>query len=417
MRTTESSRPVQAIASAPGALRLLGTSLVARLPLVMLSIGLLVHARHLTGSFAAAGLVSGAYAAALGAGGPLLGRLVDRRGQTVVLLASAAATAILLGAIAALPAGAPVALLAALAAGIGLATPPVGACLRTLLPGLLADPGAVRAAFAFEASAVELTWVSGPPLALVLAAAWSTGAALAIAGVVLLAATAGFAAQPASRGRRPGPSVERPCGGALRTPAMRTLVIVLVAVGVLFGAVEIAVAAAADALGSTAAAGPLLGVWGAGSLAGGVLAVRLGGGAHGATGLSLMLGALTAGHLCLVLATGSIVALALVLLAAGAAIAPTYAGVYAMVDRAAPAGTATEAFAWLATAVAIGAAAGAAVTGAVAEQAGPAGAFALAGGAGAVALLAATLRAGTLAGGEPPALALAPAQLSAATAT
>jgi hypothetical protein len=128
-----------------------------------------------------------------------------------------------------------------------------------------------------------------------------------------------------------------------------------------------------------------------------------------------MLGALTAGHLCLIAATGSVVALGLVLLAAGAAIAPTYAGVYAMVDRAAPAGTATEAFAWLATAVAIGAAAGAAVTGAVAEQAGPAGAFALAGGAGAVALLAATLRAGTLAGGEPPAL--APAQLSAATAT
>ena len=55
----------------------------------MLSIGLLVHAQHLTGSFAAAGLVAGAYAVALGVGGPLLGRLVDRRGQTPVLLGDA----------------------------------------------------------------------------------------------------------------------------------------------------------------------------------------------------------------------------------------------------------------------------------------------------------------------------------------
>jgi MFS family permease len=59
---------------------LLGSSVVARLPLAMFSIALLVHARHLTGSFAAAGLVTGAYAGAVGVGGPLLGRLVDRRG-------------------------------------------------------------------------------------------------------------------------------------------------------------------------------------------------------------------------------------------------------------------------------------------------------------------------------------------------
>jgi len=186
---------------------------------------------------------------------------------------------------------------------------------------------------------------------------------------------------------------------------MRTLVIVLVAVGGLFGAVEVAIAAAADGLGSAAAAGPLLGVWGAGSLVGGLLAVRLGGGAQGAAGLSLMLGALTLGHLLLVPAAGSILALAAVLVVAGAAIAPTYATVYGMVERAAPSGTATEAFAWLATAVAIGASAGAAIAGALADGAGPAAAFALAGGAGAVALLASSLRSSTLGASPAPAFA------------
>ena len=49
---------------------------------------LLVHVRHLTGSFATAGIVAGAFAVSLGVGGPLLGRLVDRRGQTAVLVAA-----------------------------------------------------------------------------------------------------------------------------------------------------------------------------------------------------------------------------------------------------------------------------------------------------------------------------------------
>ncbi len=151
----------------------------------------------LTGSFAAAGLVMAAYAVALGVGGPVLGRLVDRRGQTVdpargreCLRGTAVRDRGAFLTVRRSP------LLVALAAGIGLATPPVGACLRTLLR----DP----AAFAVEASAVELTWVFGPPLVLSAGALFSTGAALAGAGVVLLLSTAAFAAH-----RPPAPGALR----------------------------------------------------------------------------------------------------------------------------------------------------------------------------------------------------------------
>jgi predicted MFS family arabinose efflux permease len=160
--------------------------------------------------------------------------------------------------------------------------------------------------------------------------------------------------------------------------------------------VEVAVTAAADALEGTTAAAPLLALWGAGALAGGLVAARRSRSSRGGPGLPAILGALTLGHLALVPAAGSVVALGAVLVIAGAAIAPAYAAVYAMVDEAAPAGTVTEAFAWLATAVAIGAAAGAAIAGAVAESAGPAAALALAGAAGAAALLATAMRASTL---------------------
>src|SRR4051812_50219057 len=91
----------------PSAPRLFAISIAARLPLAMLSIALLVHAEHLTGSFAQAGVVTGAYAVALGVGGPLLGQLVDRRGQTLPLLAGAPGGAPLPGAGALLPEGAP----------------------------------------------------------------------------------------------------------------------------------------------------------------------------------------------------------------------------------------------------------------------------------------------------------------------
>jgi predicted MFS family arabinose efflux permease len=397
---------MNSIASSVGLRRLFATSVLARLPLEMLSIGLLVHAQHLTRSFAAAGVVTGVYAIALGVGGPLLGQLVDRRGQTSVLLASATVAAALLVAIAVQPVGASLAVLVALAAGIGLATPPVGACLRTQLPALLSDPTAVRAAYALEASVVELTFIFGPPLALCIGALWSTGVAVAAAGIVLLLATMAFAAQPASRSWRPAPTGRRPREGSLRTSAIRTLMIVLIAVGVLLGADEVAVIAAAKTLDSTTAAAPLLAIWGVGSFAGGLLATRLGGGARTAAGLALVLGALTAGHLALIPAAGSVVALGGVLLLAGATIAPTEATIYAMVDHATPAATMTETFAWLTTAMAVGGAVGAASAGLLVDRAGPTAGFALAGGAGALAVLTTLLRLRTLAPRQAPVITL-----------
>jgi predicted MFS family arabinose efflux permease len=388
---------MHSIASSPAALRLLSTSVAARVPLAMLSIALLVHAQHLTGSFAAAGIVMAAYAGAIGVGGPLLGRLVDRCGQTAVLAASTSASSGLLVALALLPAGTRIAIPAALAAALGLATPPVAACLRTLLPDVLPDPASVRTAFAIEASASELTWVSGPPLALGVGALWSTGAALLVGSAITLAATAAFALQPSSRRWRPAPlTPARPRGGALQSPAMRTLVLALLGVGVLFGAAEVAITAAAQTLGSTASAAPLLALWGGGSVLGGLAATRLGGGAASARGLALVLLALAAGHLALIPASGSLLAMGAVLVLAGAAIAPTFATIYAMVEPAAPSGTTTEAFAWLSTALAIGEAIGAAGGGPLADHAGAAAVLGLAGGAGVIAVLLVLVRAATL---------------------
>jgi MFS family permease len=351
----------------------------------MLSIALLVHVQRVTGSFAAAGLATGAYGAAIGLGGPLLGRLADRRGQHGVLLASGGATALQLVVLALLPAGAPTVLLVALAAGIGFARPPVGPCLRAALPRLVPDGGAMRRVYAVEASAAELTFIAGPPLALAIATAWSTRTALAGAGIVLFVATVVFALQSADgTGMRPTgevhttPAVPTSRAGSLTSPAIVALIMVLSGVGIAFGAVEVSVTAAATQLGGTIGAAPLLSLWAVGSLIGGLLTARIG---AERLGLGTVVAALAVSHTALALGVGSAPLLGLIILLAGATIAPSYTVIYAIAGDAAPEGTATEAFAWLATAISVGAAVGAAIAGAAVDQAGPTAGF-LVGGVG-----------------------------------
>ncbi len=373
---------------APGARSLLASSLLARLPLTMFSIAILVHSRQLTGSFTVAGLASSAYAVCGAVSAPALGRLVDRTGQTRVLLASSVASAGMLIGLGLLGRGTAPALLVALAAAAGVTTPPLPACVRTLLPRIVSDPSQLPRLFALDSTALELTFVVGPPLVLALGAMWSTGDALIVSGVVMITGTIVFATQPPSRSWRPevGAAQSRRRAGSLTSPAIRALIGITFGMGTVFGATEVGVTATAQHLGDAAAAAPVLALWGAGSLIGGIVATRLGGGARSAGGLAVLIAALAITHGALMLGTESLVAAGAVILLAGATIAPTASSVYAMVDRMAPAGTETEAFSWLAAASSTGAAIGAAVAGALAQDASPAAAFAFSGAAGVLAV-------------------------------
>jgi predicted MFS family arabinose efflux permease len=148
--------------------------------------------------------------------------------------------------------------------------------------------------------------------------------------------------------------------------------------------------------GTPHAAGPLLALWGLGSMLGGIAAAHRRAPADGASRARWLLVVLALADLPLALAPHPF-ALALLLPVAGVAIAPMFACVFGLVERIAPAGTVTEGYGWLTTGITVGLACGSALAGQLAERSGPATALALAAAAtGAAALLAWACR-GTLA--------------------
>ena len=390
---------MSAVLRRPGVALLLAVNLLSRIPGAGSGVLLVVHAHALTGSYAAAGVVAAANALAMAAVAPALGGIVDRRGQTAVLVgAGIVAGAAYLG-LAALPHAAPLGALVVLAAAAGAAQPPTGACLRTLWPDVLGgDEQAVRSAFALEAAMIEITYIAGPLGFLTLATLTSSRLAVAVLGVVLVASTLAFAAQPASRAWRPHDHGDEDAArrrSALAAPGVRTVVAIMLTVGVLVSAVEVAITAAMNDAGVPGATGPMLALWGAGSLVGGVAAARAGG-ARGPRDLALLLLALALTHAVLAAGGGSPVALGALLLLAGAGIAPVFGAASQLISTLALPGTTTEAFAWMTTALGAGVAIGAAAAGVIIDAGGTAPAFVAAGAAGLVAAALAATRAGTL---------------------
>src|SRR5512132_1752000 len=371
---------------APGALPLFVASCVARLPMGALGLLLVLHTQHHTGSYAQGGLASGAYALALGASNPLLARLVDRRGQTLVLRCGAPISAAAIVTLAVWPAGAPAAAIVALAALAGAAQPPIGACMRALWPELLDEPDRRHTAYAMEGAVLELVYICGPLVIVAGIGSWSASAAMIACAAFLLSGVLAFAANPVSRRWRPRADHPRDLTGALRARGVRVLVAVFALCGLAVGAVEVTVPAALDHMGHRGLTGLLLGAWGVGSMLAGIAVANTRAPGDPPRRLAILLFGWGAAHAALG-AAATPATLALLLLLAGATIAPTFVCANGMLDGIAPPGTLTEAFTWTSTGMAAGVAAGSALAGVLVEAASPAVAMAALGGGGMLAAL------------------------------
>ncbi|MGN6217686.1 MAG: MFS transporter [Solirubrobacterales bacterium] len=358
------------IFATPQVLSLAAASVVARLPVGMVAVALVIYVHDRTGSFGAAGAVAGAYTIGLGATAPLLGRLVDRRGPWPVLFPAALASGAALAGIVALgDAGDATAPLVALAALAGGAMPPIGGLLRHLWPDLVA-PELLVNAYVVDSILIEAVFISGPLLTGLLAATAGPAAALLAAAALGLAGTLWFLAIPSLRGFEPAPAHQHTRAGALASPVIRLLVMAGIPVGSTFGALDVALPAFGAAHGSSALGGPFAASLAAGSALGalvyGSAPRRFGTPVQACVRLAVFQPLVC---LPLLLAPGVVPMLGLGVLA-GTFIAPTITARTQIAQVTMPPGTGTEVFTWLSLSVMIGASAGSALAGPLVQAGG-----------------------------------------------
>jgi predicted MFS family arabinose efflux permease len=366
------------------AARLLGGTLVGRLPNAMAALAVVLFLRAGGAGYGLAGTLSALYGLAVAVGQPLLGRAVDRRGQPRVMAAAALLSAAGFALLAATgPSPLPVAVAAVLLAGV--ATPPLEGGLRALWPDVLGREERVQKAYALDAAAQEVLFTLGPLLVTAAVAAASEAAAVVLTGLLGVAGTLIVVTSGPSRQWRAEPR-EAHWLGALRSRGLAVLLGACFFIGVALGAFSLAAVAYGGAHGGGPAAAYVLAANGAGALTGGLWY-----GARTFAGpperrLRLLAVGLAAGYPLLLLTPGLGWMLPLAALS-GLFLAPTLACGFLVVDRHAPAGTVTEAFSWVVTAVGVGSALGTAAAGLAAQHGGSTAGFAVSAVSGAVALV------------------------------
>lgn len=345
-----------------GATAFFTASIVGRMPISMIGLGVVILIAGETGSYGLAGAVSGISVVATALTGPIQGRLVDRYGQTRLLLAgSAVCTAALFGLLAAVAAGAPAWVLYAVAATAGASRPQVGAFSRARWRQIVGRGRALQTAYALEAVGDEVVFIIGPVVVTTLATAVNAYVALMVAAALGFAGTAGLgllrSTDPPGRGRD-GEQTAAPM------PWLSVLLLSIIGLGLgaALGSAEVVTVAFTTAIGSPATAGPVLALWAFGSLLAGL--------AYGAVhwrapvARRLLIGAVAmAVTLAPLPFVGNVAVLGVALFACGTTIAPTMVALTACVEEWVPPPRLTEAITWTVTGILLGVAPGNALAG------------------------------------------------------
>lgn len=360
----------------PGTALFSATGIVARMPMSMLGVGIVLLVSEATGSYGVAGAVSAVQLVAAAVVAIPIGRLIDRWGQARVIVPAVTSFGLALTMLCvSVQQDWPRVTTYLFAVAVGVSFPPVGSCVRARWSHAMAgEPRMLQTAFALEAVADEIVFMVGPILVTVLA---TTIHAVAGLGTAIVLACVGGWCLAAQRATEP-PVLPRSDVRADR-PRMpwRTVVpltVVSLALGAQLGNAEVVTVAFSQEQGSRAYAGPLLAVWAFGSLlaglASGAITWRRGPDARLRWGTSVL--TLTMAPLTFV---GSVPAMAVALFVAGFAVAPTLIATMSLTEQRVPPGRLTEGMAFVQTGIVAGVAPGAALGGHVVDASGASTAY------------------------------------------
>ena len=354
----------------PGTGNFVIAGLLARIPLPMAGIGIITLLSQQRGGYALAGAVSATFVLTYALLSPQISRYVDRYGQRRVL---PVATAISITGLFILMAGShwnvtdALLFLGALLAGF---MPSMSAMVRARWTALYRGQPRLQTAYSLETVLDELTFIVGPPLSIGLSVTLFPQAGLLLAALLLFVGVFALVMQ-----RRTEPplvaagSAISGSGSVIRMTSVQLLTLLMVAMGVIVGTVDIVSVAFAEQLGRPAAASLVLSAYAAGSCVSGLLygSLRLKTPLHRLLWLGGLATAATT--LPLILVT-NLTALAMALLMAGLFFAPTMIVAMSLVERQVSENQLTEGMTWLLAGLNVGVALGAVIAGQVVDNAG-----------------------------------------------
>jgi MFS family permease len=246
-----------AVLRTPGAWKFYFAAAPAKIGIAMTGLGIVWLVHGSTGSYAAAGSVTGGFAVAEAVAGPQVARLIDRFGQTrmlpITLLVHATAVLVLIGLSAT---GAPLPALIATGVLAGASLPQIGAQTGARWSHALRDTPLLSSAFALEALSVGVAFMVGPGLVGIVSSSGTPALGSALATGLLLSGGLLLAAQ---RSTAPPPTAPGQHGGSkgLLHKRFAGLVGTNVGIGLFFGSMQVSVTAFAVSRGTPGLAGPL----------------------------------------------------------------------------------------------------------------------------------------------------------------
>ncbi|MBB5937598.1 MFS transporter [Streptomyces zagrosensis] len=383
--------PYREIFAAPGAAGFCAAGFLGRMPVAMMTIGVVTMISEITGRYGLAGALAATLALSGAVIGPQLSRLVDLHGQRrmlrpAVLVSLTAISGLLLCARRGWPDW-----LMFVCAACGGCVPSLGSMIRSRWANIYrSEPRRLHTAYSFESVVDEICFIVGPIISIGLSTTWFPEAGPLMAAGFLATGVFWLTAQRATE-PVPQPRDERhPKGSALRSPGLRILVVTGVFAGTIFSSVDVVTVAFAEEQGHKSAASLILATYAAGScLAGAVFGLM-----HltGPPARRWLLGvcAMAASMIPLQFVS-NLTALTCALFIAGLAIAPTGVTIMSLVQEHVPRTKLTEGMTWASTGIATGIALGAFASGRVVDAAGAEAAYAVPAIAGATAVVLALL--------------------------
>ena len=391
----------------PGTAAFCAASFVARLPLAIypLAIVLLISARD--GRYGFAGALAACYTFGNAAGQPVLSALVDRFGQRRLLVPCTAVHVVALGVLAILlHARAPNWSLVLPVTVFGFSYLSATSLVRARWAFTLEGSPDLTTALSVEAVLEEVVFIIGPPIATVLATHAAPALVLYLGGGLVAVGSLWLAAL---RDTEPLPHPPDGTGraSALRTPGLAALIPVTFGIGVVFATGDVSIIAFCGQHGQRSLSGVVLAVAAVGSTLAGLVygALPRRGDVLRRFRLQLMVFAamplvlLGAPNVAVLIAAGFVL---------GTGTAPMLIALYDLIHQLVPARALTEGLAWVSAGVRIGLGIGASIVGGVADHHGArAGFLVVVAAAGAVAVLGLTARLSSPGSGE---VALDPAE-------